>query len=401
MFDESGRHRRDARIWFGGRDYRANSDGEIGLPYSTKPGRSRIILRDGDFACASSFDHKAETYTLHAGIHVDRESLVAGKVARVLVRPSLLVGDAHAALQLLEDSELVIEATHQEGTTTQAVVDVYSATMASDFVHTMRVPERLKRLRMHMRARVRSMSRDAWTELKSSPVDFDVNWIDQTDRTWAPLLGSRAGENGAVLYHSDVLGKTGEAKQGLRLGLVLRHRDYVDPIPVTLETDERGRVELGTLEGIQEIQCSDELATAPSPWYLHRDRHRYPSRLHGHADQTLRLPFSAPERRPTRDRLSFFELRAGKYAFDSFDSLRVDGGYLELVGLRAGSYLLHLKHEGVKIDVEVVSGERSGRFVVGGKRVLEMSDATPLQIVKADLAAASLRVVLGGATPST
>ncbi|MCB9880235.1 MAG: hypothetical protein H6832_00150 [Planctomycetes bacterium] len=400
VFDESGAAHPEARIWFGNRDYIAGKNGEIVLPFSTKPGIARIILRDGDLATFAMFRHEAESYTLHAGIEVARESLLAGKMAKVLVRPTLMLGDTRVGLSLLETPQLVVVATDLHGTKTQDEIAIDGPTMGAEFVHEIRVPEDSRSLAAWIRGKVRNVSEDRTVDVTSSVASFDVNVIDGTANTWAPVFGARASDVGTTLYHIDVLGKSGEPKDGVALQLVLQHRDYVDPVTVSLKSDGNGRVELGALDGITSVTCNTGIEDPRKTWLLDQERRNYPRQLHGVAGDVLALPFFGSSQ-PQRSEISFFELRGGQIAFDAFDHLAIESGYLELRDLTPGSYRLHLQRDDVYVDVEVTAGVRQGTVAVGATRMLELRDARSLQITSAVVDESSLRVRVAGMTKST
>ena len=94
IFDENGQPVPDASLWLGGRTYTSTDQRPILVPFSTAPARSPIVLTRGDFSCLDFFQHEAETYSLSAGIHVDRESLITRRTAKVLVRPGLFLNNA-------------------------------------------------------------------------------------------------------------------------------------------------------------------------------------------------------------------------------------------------------------------------------------------------------------------
>src|SRR5690606_31145207 len=62
-----------ALVYFGGHEYRADDSGQVAIPFSTHPGRTPLVLYDGQIASLAFFQHEAESYTFLAGIHVDRE----------------------------------------------------------------------------------------------------------------------------------------------------------------------------------------------------------------------------------------------------------------------------------------------------------------------------------------
>jgi hypothetical protein len=107
-----------ATLWLGGIEYTPTKEGVIVVPFSTAPGRRPIVLRDGEFASLDYLDHQGENYTLTAGIHLDRESLLTQRLASVLVRPGLFVNGHPISVKALENVKLSITATNQDGTTT-------------------------------------------------------------------------------------------------------------------------------------------------------------------------------------------------------------------------------------------------------------------------------------------
>ncbi|MSR48372.1 MAG: hypothetical protein EXS13_15145, partial [Planctomycetes bacterium] len=48
IYDEAGVHLKDATLWFGGREYVVDKNGEILLPFSTEPGNKKVVLRHGN-----------------------------------------------------------------------------------------------------------------------------------------------------------------------------------------------------------------------------------------------------------------------------------------------------------------------------------------------------------------
>ncbi|MFM7071208.1 MAG: hypothetical protein ACKO38_05375, partial [Planctomycetota bacterium] len=165
----------------------------------------------------------------------------------------------------------------------------------------------------------------------------------------------------------------------------------------TLRTDDNGRVDLGTLEGIESVSASGPEGVE-RVWRIERDSHTYPSTLHGRAGETLTLPFFSPrgitigpanvavapaaaaDARARRDEVALLEVRGGTYVADHFAAVRVRQGLLELAGLPAGDFELFLKDSGVRVLVRIVPGERLGNYVIGAVRQLETAPLAPLQI---------------------
>ncbi|MDP6424647.1 MAG: hypothetical protein QGG14_07880, partial [Planctomycetota bacterium] len=388
--DETGAAVSKASIWFGGKTYQAEADanGEIVLPYSTKPGRRSVILQHGGLSTLTTFYHSAEVYTLRAGIHLDRESLLAGRRSRILVRPALDLNGRPVSLQLLQDPVLAIRARDRDGV--DSTLNVRGVKLAADreSVHEIQVPEGLAELVVTLRGRVKSLSRNQRLDLTTRVHRFKVNEIDRTPLTACPLLGRNA--DGYVL---DVLGKSGEAKPGRAVSLVLRHRDYTDPFTVSLKTDAKGRIRLGALAGIGWVQASG-LPKSVGFWSLRRAKRTYPANLHAVAGETLRVPYLGDERTASRTAISLLQHRSGQFVRDAFEHVVLAEGFVELRGLPAGDYSLWLKEAEREIKVRVTSGKRRAQWAVGRHRMLEAGARKPIHIASVDVGGDDLLIRL-------
>ncbi|HPT48456.1 MAG TPA: hypothetical protein PLM07_21435, partial [Candidatus Rifleibacterium sp.] len=124
IFDEDGQQVKDAKIQLAGSEYQANPSGQILVPYTTSPGNRQFVICQGDFAALQTFEHLSETYRLEAAIHVDREALLAGRNATVVIRPALSVNYCPADIGLLKDAALLITSTDRDGVaSTRAISD--------------------------------------------------------------------------------------------------------------------------------------------------------------------------------------------------------------------------------------------------------------------------------------
>ena len=388
VYDETGAHRPSAAIWFGGRDYTANGEGEVLLPFSSAPGRHTIVLHEGERSSLAAFAHDAERYTLHADAHVEREALVAGRTARLLVRPQLHLAGHPVSLQLLREPVLTLTAIDLDGLETEQEVRDLQLLDGREFVHEFTVPERLAAVRVRLRGRVDDLTGDK-VALATAPVVFAVNGIDAGAATTAVLLLRTA--QGYVL---EARGKDGEHKVGLTCELVLQHRDYRDPIELSLQTDADGRLALGLLPGIESLHVA--AGGFAGPLELLRAACRLPSELHGVAGETLRVPYQGDAPSPTRAELSLLS-----HARDEFDHLAIQDGFVELRGLEPGDYLLLLHGADAAVPVRVTTGARDGDWLVGRDRVLAATPSAPLQLAAITLDGDDLLVRVANATGST
>ncbi len=392
--DESGVPVRGASAWLGGREYVADRDGEIVIPYSTKPGDARLVLRAGDFATLSTLRHRAEAYQLSAAIHVDREALLARRTAKVLVRPQLRLNGQAVSLELLEQPTLVLTATDTQGVDVRQEVRGFQLHADRESVHEFRVPDGLAQLTVQLHGKTRNLSNERSDELASNGATFRVNGIDPTDLTACPTLARTA--EGYVL---DVRGKEGEPKGDRVVQLTLQHRLFTDAVHVTLKTDANGRVHLGFLPGIERVRASG-FPNDVGEFALEVADRTWPASVNGVAGSTLRVPYQGEATTISRAMASFLEVRGGQFVRDAFDRLALAGGFVELRDLEAGDYDLWLREADVHVAVRVTAGAARNGWAMGRDRALQLS-APPLHIVSAGVAGDELRVQLANAGART
>ncbi len=389
--DGDGNVLEDASVWIGGRDYRADDDGEITVPFSTAPGRKAVILRHGDRAALAEFEHHTESYGLQAGIHVEREALRAGGRAQVVVRPTLLLNGRPISLSELTERRVRITATDTQGI--GSTVDVRDPEFDDEreWQHELSVPTNIVEVQVSVSGTVRSLSRGEDVQLGPVTRSFALNRIDTTPQTGCPLIG-RTPEG----YFIDLLGKNGEPRAGRALHLRLSHRDYTDPVDVTLKTDEGGRIHLGPLLGIETLQVSG------FPWAVGAVRLRdavrtYPPVLHGLAGQTIRVPYLGPAGAATRQSVSLLRLRGGVFEADAIEHTAVAGGFVELRDLTPGDYSLWLIEQDRHFTVRITAGAPRGGWTAGAGRNLEQPAKRPLHVTRTSIDGDHLVVQLANA----
>ncbi len=389
IYDEAGRHLKDAAVWFGGREYGADANGEILLPFSTAPGSKSIVLHQGIRSTLAQFDHREESYALHAGVYVDREALIAGQKARIVVRPQLRLSDHAVALKLLADPILSIVATDLDGLSTPQEVRDLKLADDRELVHEIRVPERLASLQVSLRGTVRDLAGKE-VALTAPPQFFAVNGIDFTAATGSVLL-LRTTEG----YVLEMRGKDGERQAGQTCQVALRHRDFRDSIDVALQSDATGRIALGALPGIDSVSVQQPSGFAGT-FALIGARSRLPTVLHASAGEVLRVPYQGKATSPTHGEFSLLG-----HERDEFSHLALAGGFLELRDLAPGDYRLLLHESEQSILVRVTKGDRDGGWLLGADRMLQASQSRPLQLRAIEVAGDELQIRLVNITPGT
>ncbi|MBI3118389.1 MAG: hypothetical protein HYZ00_06870, partial [Candidatus Hydrogenedentes bacterium] len=394
VFDETGRKLPDASVWFSGRSYAADKDGEVTLPFSTAAGAKSFVLCQSDFATLATFEHEAEQYQLTANFHVDAESLRAGTLAKVALRPLLQLNGTQAPVVLLKAPMLTVYSeTHDGIVSTQQVPD-FPLHNEEVSVHEFRVPQNLARLRFALSADIEPHTAEEPLHLNAEQ-QVEVNGINATQQT-AAIFFSRFGEQ----YVIELRDKTGLPLAGRPINLSIKHRDFVDPVSADLKTTEQGVVFLGTLQDIEQITATAAGMTSQS-WPVERATFAAPALLHGVTGEELSLPCMLEAAASVADAATLWEMRGSEFAADRTASLRQAPGYLVLSDLPAGDYLLHLKDSEQRVFIRLTAGARGAHYVASDARLLDIDQPTPLTIQAAGISGDQVRVQLAGATEFT
>ena len=390
ILDEDDTPATDATLWLGGREYKPDEQGHIVVPFSSQPGRYNVLLRRGDVTTMVAFSHQQEAYSFAAGIHVDRESLIKGATARVLVRPSLTQNGVPVPLELLEETVLTLESTDRHDVSSSMEVQGFSLAAGRESVHELSVPEDLASLTVSIRGKVKNLSRGDMQDLSASRT-FTLNGIDATSEVEDLHLCST--DKGKVL---SLLGKSGEPRPGRPVNVAVRHRFFTDAVHVTLQTDEGGRVELGPLADIDGLAATSPTGQGVS-WHLGRDACRYPPQIHAPAGEDVMIPYMGAA--AANEACSLLERCGNGFRRALPQRVSVDDGFLRISDLEAGDYTLLLREEGVRVGLRVARGERVDGHVVSRRRMLQSRARGPLQIREVTTSAQQLRVRLANAGP--
>jgi hypothetical protein len=385
---------KDARVYIGGHEFKADENGYINIPYSTNPGRETIVLADGEFATIDRLERQAESYSLQAGFYVDREALLSRNQAQVLIRPMLYCNGEPAPSELLEDVTLTISSADLDGISSSHVVNDLEFKAGEVKAVDFTVPSRLSQLAFSLTAKVESITAGKDVDVAASS-QVGVNNIDRTPHTESLHLLQIDGR-----WVLDLLGKSGEALAGRPVTLSINHKDFVQPVTVTLETSETGRIELGELADIVSIQARSPEGVQQQ-WTLPTDEFSYTAQQNQQAGQAVRIPYMGQATKPDRAELSLLELRGGQFVKDCFDSLRIEDGYIVIDDLPAGDYLLRIKSAEQSIAVSFADGQAFKGRVITPTRAVEVRYRDQLQIRNVKTGDDALTVSLANVNPTT
>ncbi len=391
VVDEGNKKHPKPTLWFGGREYKADDGGEVTIPYSSSSGRGVVVVASGKRVSLCTFRQRREDYGFEAAFHVDREMLIKGKKATLLLRVGLSLGQTPISLKVLENVRLTIRSTDLDGVASSQEIPGLELFEDRESLKEFKVPDRLSSLTFTLNTSVKSLSQGKQIQLSATHT-LRVNQIDSSAQVDDVHLSKIDGK-----YAVEYRGKTGELRASLPMRVTLKHRDFRQTVSVALQTDERGRAWLGFLTDIEWVQI-DPQGKASLRVPLKEDRRTYTQSIHAAAGETIEVPIMVSSGSALRRDLSLLEVRGGTFVRDWFQSLELDAQrrVLVLKGLPGGDYDLLLKRSGTRIKVRVASGAREGETVLGAARQLETRNQTPLQIESLKVDAKALTIRVGG-----
>ncbi len=396
VLDQDNNPAKDPAVWFGGRKYTPNDKGLISLPFSNQPGNQRIVLTDGDFATLENLNLPSENYSLNAGFYVERETLIPGNETQLAVRPSFKVNGNDVPVSLLEDVKLTIRSTDLDGIESVEEVPNFELKNAEESVHKFRVPNRLQRLDFFLEAKVAAISRGGAKEELGDGDFIELNTIDRRELVADLYLSKIGGE-----YVLEVFGKSGEAIVDRAVNVEVNHGDFVGNKNFNLKTDEKGRIDLGKLEGITSVKAQGNWLETRS-WELAEDGHTLPRSVHGIAGKPVEIPGTLTAGQLDRSDFALFETRSGTLVRDDFAKAEFSDGLISIDGLPPGNYEAVLRNPEHVITIRVTESEKSAvGYALSEHRHLEVKNTSPLQVASVSEKGGNIVIETKNASAST
>lgn len=392
VLDEKNQPVNDAVAWFEGRKLvRDEKLGRIVVPFTHQPGTKPLIIGDaaGTFATLTQFQHHAEEYHLDAQFHIEREQLLARREATLAVRPDLMIGETHLAPELLIEPKLTITSTTHDGIATTREVKDLKLSAGSVLTHNFTVPERLTMLAVSLTAKVEDLSNGGEKRDVAANHTWELNGIDKTE---AVNDGHMSIFDGQHVF--ELLGKNGESIADQQVIFTFKHREFNRPQTVALRTSDKGRIQLGKLDGIEAITAKIPNGRE-STWPLEDADHTFTSVIQIREGGVVRLP----EGRPDDQTPSLLSQTADTFASNVSTLIKHEPGFLVIAGLKPGDYSLRLPHEDRVILIRATAGDVISGWVLGKHRELELKGSTPLNITSVESDPEFITVKLANSSP--
>ncbi len=365
ILDENRLPVKDAKVWMSGREYTPDEVGQITVPFSTQPGIEQVILSRGGLSVPGNFNHENEVYQLSAGLFVDRESLLRGNKAQLVIRPGLRLNGMPVPLKLLKEQRLKIAAVDLDGIVSVMEFPKIELTEAQETIQEFQTPSRLRQITFEISATVDSISQSKPIPL-SVQQSFSINEIEATDAIRDVHL-----VRGSNSYALEVRGKTGEPRARQAVSLSLKHREFRRPADATLQTDDQGRIELGALLEIDSLQAT-VAGTPTRGWALPVAKQTMVSSIHVPQGQSIEIPLARSNGDVGESQYSLLEIRGDTFVADYSRQISPKTGSLEIKELPAGDFQLRIKSSGDVYRIRVTAGKVVDRFALGRDRFLEM-----------------------------
>ncbi|HNV68727.1 MAG TPA: hypothetical protein PKO06_03450, partial [Candidatus Ozemobacteraceae bacterium] len=373
VYDEAGVPVKDASIWMSGHEYTPDERGQINIPFSTNPGTQPIIIRRGEVAVLHQMTHQAENYSLQARLFVDRESLLERRQATLIVRPWLTVNGTPIDIKLLEEVRVRIDSTDRDGISSTREIPAPELQNATETLIPFKVPEKLSHISFTLRGKVQNLSQNKKIDLEVSQ-GYTLNGIEKTDKIDDLHLRLVDGR-----YLLELRGKTGETKPDRVVTVEVKHRDFVRTVKLSLQTNDQGRIYLGSLNDIVWIKAEGPQGVSEH-WELLRDRALLPGVIHARVGETVHLPMPYAVDTAPAELFSLLEVRGSTYVKNCAEFGKVQNGQLSITGLTGGDYDLFLLPEQRGIRLRVTEGQLNEGWAQSPARTLEMRVQTPLAL---------------------
>lgn len=290
VFDENDRPLRDAMVRIGDQVFSAGPEGTIRLPFVSEKRQDRALVLAAGRAAITTIVRQREDWTFEPDALLEREQLIAGGQATLVMRPRLRLNDVVMPITHLRDVQVEITTITRAGARRPTLHRPVTEPQNGEWHLTFPCDEGLTEVETTLRGIVRNRSQGEDLLLMDS--------LHQQVARAVPVGGlfDLHLEQGTAGWSLACLGRAGEPLAGEPLALSLQHRFLNRPLTVRLATDVNGRVHLGMLPDIDSLRAEPErlrtLAGLPQTgrrWSLHGER-RARADLTIHAGQELRLP---------------------------------------------------------------------------------------------------------------
>jgi len=412
LFDETNTPAHPATLWLKGKAYLTDKGGNITLPFASTARSARVILsapqtNEGPENTASlatdvTIQRPTTDYQLKLNAGTDREQLLAGKTATLIIRPQLLNNQIATNFSELKKPTLHISAMLTGGITTElsdVTPDLSDLLDSKIITQSITVPEDTRRINIAFSGEIRHPGKEKPVNL-SAKVSLKINEINDTTIIAQPLLSQTT-----TGWQIELLGRNGEAMAHRALKCRFYRIGFDNEIKQTLRTNSDGIIQLGKLIGIKRIRIdSTTFSTSFSAW-LHESSFQIPENIHTLMGEIIRIGY------PVKN-TGHQPLATAKLIRDNGDPqspvasmtnhLSFTNDELVIKDLPAGYYSLFLYPSAKKTTtIQVIEGAKHGPWLRDVAQTTEHNNPTPLHISVEKNKGKQLTTTIVGANKNT
>ena len=241
-------------MWYQNQYFKADhkKGGQIVIPYAKSHSSDKTILINDGFAQLTEFKRLPESYSFSSVFIVNHESLLMGKEAEILMKPSLKVNDRKCNLNIMKGTKVTL--------TTMSFVDNMPITKVFDNLTInndqeisvkFQVPPNLQSVDILLETEVTNVSKGNKEKLTSSH-NIQMGTNNNTLSFYDSYLRKLKQD-----YYYYALGKNGEALSDINVSFTFNHNIYTNKsTTVPLNTDDDGKVKLGPLNDIVNVSAN-------------------------------------------------------------------------------------------------------------------------------------------------
>jgi len=393
VLDENHQPLKGASVWLAEREYLCDDKGRTVLPFSNSPGDRSAVVQDAEgFATMARFRQSSEDYQLTAGIHLDQESLRSGGKARILIRPTLTLAGETISLKKIESASLQLTSINLDGLPASTSVANFKLASDREATHEFRVPDRLTQITATLRVKVKVASQGGKEIELTTSKTFNANEFLANDQVGDLYLSKIDGS-----YRLEFLGRNGEALEAQNLNLTFLRNDFSVQAIATLKTNPLGAVDLGPLDGLDQLRIQQP-GGHERQWPLLNDRRDQTGLITAAQGQPLKVPFIG-NLNPRE--VALFSESPGGFLADEFSRLQLVEGSLVVADLPAGDYQLLLKESGQSIKIMVAQGTVAQGHAFNDTRMLALPVRQPSHLSKVTKEEKTLEIEVTGGDPLT
>jgi hypothetical protein len=379
-------------VWINDTFYKSSDKtGSILIPYMRSSSSSTAIVVHDNFAEIATVNLETENYSLDGTLILNRESIIMGNNAKLLVTPYLFINNRIADVKNLTSPKVKIDLVKIENDQQIPINLIFegeqllgkgkaSLSKEREIEIDFQVPPRLISIKVTFQAVVKNKSKNT-NETLSITKDLSCHMNSSLYNRYAHVFLRKIKGD----YIIEILGKNGEPKYDVELEVSLSHK--IKKVKKNILTSNKeGQINLGKLNGVYTIYLKGNYRgeNLAGFFVINNDNLiSYPSQLDIIEGEVLKFPINNdPE---VMDTFSFVKLSDNESTVleNLTENVKVsqynessNHRYISVGDLSEGNYLLNWNFNNKNIFIKVHRGEywEDGNFIITESGMIENSE---------------------------